>query len=65
MDDSDLTGRSTRNKTKTKAKVAKKKMVQKPVFAFNRAIKSSQAYLDYFNPDPEVESRLMGLSDLV
>ena len=64
MDDFDLTGRSTRNKTKTKAKVAKK-MVQKPVFAFNRAIKSSQAYLDYFNPDPDVESRLMGLADLV
>ena len=65
VDEFDLTGRNTRNKTKTNAKAAKKKKVQKPIFAFNRAIKSSQVYLDYFNPDPEVESRLMALADLV
>ncbi|KAF8743650.1 hypothetical protein AX14_001704 [Amanita brunnescens Koide BX004] len=64
VDEFDLTGRNTRNKTKTNAKAAKKKKVQKPIFAFNRAIKSSQVYLDYFNPDPEVESRLMALADL-
>jgi hypothetical protein len=68
VDDFDLTGtsaRNTRNKTKAKTKVSKKKRVQKPVFVFNHAIKSSRAYLDYFNPDPDVESLLMGLSDLV
>ncbi|KAF8623560.1 hypothetical protein AX15_006330 [Amanita polypyramis BW_CC] len=56
--------KNTRNRTKPKKKVTKRKAVQKPTFVFNRTSKVSQAYLDYFNPDPEVESRLMGLSEL-
>ncbi|KAG0701522.1 HORMA domain-containing protein [Suillus ampliporus] len=48
-------------KTKTK----KQKELQKTKYVFLAQAKRSKAYSDYFNPLPEVENRLMGLSDTV
>ncbi|KAM6500352.1 HORMA domain containing protein [Amanita muscaria] len=56
--------KNAKNKGKDKSKATKRKAVQKSVFVFNRAAKTSQAYTDYFNPDPEIESRLLRLSEL-
>lgn len=39
--------------------------MQKPLYVFVGASTLSQAYKDYFDPDPEVEKRVLGLSDLV
>ncbi|KAH9930747.1 uncharacterized protein B0H18DRAFT_1116858 [Fomitopsis serialis] len=40
------------------------KMDRKPRYVFVSASSLSQAYKDYFDPDPEVEKRVLGLSDL-
>ncbi|KAI0822740.1 HORMA-domain-containing protein [Trametes gibbosa] len=71
-DDSDFietTSVASKRKTKkggAKGKAApRRKAIQKPVYAFVQAIKNEDTYKDYFNPDPEVEKRLLGLSDLV
>lgn len=42
-----------------------RKNVQKPKYVFNHLAKSMPQYSDYFNPDPKVESRMLGLSELV
>lgn len=34
-------------------------------YVFVETTKKSQAYVDYFSPDPRVERRILGLSDLV
>ena len=39
--------------------------MQKPVFVFVLAAKNNDAYKDYFNPDPKVVTRIIGLEDLV
>ncbi|KAJ7735275.1 HORMA domain-containing protein [Mycena maculata] len=52
----------SKSKSKTKGKQPKqRKNVQKSKYAFNRASLSSSEYLDYFNPDPRVENRLLDL----
>ena len=43
----------------------RRKNLQKPVYVFVQNIKHEDIYKDYFNPYPEVEKRLLGLSDLV
>ncbi len=43
----------------------RRKNLQKPVYVFVQNVKNEDFYKDYFNPDPEVEKRLLGLSDLV
>ena len=59
--------RETRTKSgKGKDKKNKsRKTAQKTRFAFNKQIKSHQKYKDHFTPDPEVESRMLGLDNLV
>jgi hypothetical protein len=42
-----------------------RKTAQKTRFAFNKQIKSHQKYKDHFTPDPEIESRMLGLDNLV
>jgi len=48
-----------------KGKQGKNRNVQKAHYRFNRAVLSSIEYSNYFNPDPEVEDRILGLSELV
>ncbi|OCH86897.1 hypothetical protein OBBRIDRAFT_782465 [Obba rivulosa] len=43
----------------------RRKPLQKPKYIFNVASTQSDAYRDYFNPDPEVEKRLLALSEMV
>ncbi len=57
-------GRGGKANPKTKAS-QRRKNLQKPKYVFVQAIKNDNAYNDYFNPDPEVEKRLLELSDLV
>ena len=57
-------GRNGKANSKSKSGLRRKTM-QKPVYIFVQAIKTTDMYKDYFNPDPEVEKRLLGLSDLV
>ena len=57
-------GRGGKANPKTRAS-QRRKNLQKPVYVFVQAIKTENAYQDYFNPDPDVEKRLLGLSDLV
>jgi hypothetical protein len=58
------TVKPTKDKGKGKQKAAKpRRMNQKMRYVFNRPIKSSLKYLDYFKPDDqEVEDRLLALS---
>ncbi|KAJ2929981.1 hypothetical protein H1R20_g7105, partial [Candolleomyces eurysporus] len=52
--------------TKTKGKDKKtraRKNVQKTRYGFNKNLKSQQKYRDYFTPEQEVESRMLGLDD--
>ncbi|OSD08508.1 DNA-binding protein [Trametes coccinea BRFM310] len=57
--------RKARSKATTKGKAGQnRKTLQKPVYVFVQAIKNDDVYKDYFNPEPEVEKRLLGLSDL-
>ncbi|EIW60264.1 uncharacterized protein TRAVEDRAFT_119861 [Trametes versicolor FP-101664 SS1] len=66
METTSLASKKKTKKVNAKTKAAqRRKVLQKPVYVFVQAIKSEQAYQDYFNPDPEVEKRLLGLSDLV
>ncbi|KAI0664727.1 HORMA domain-containing protein [Cubamyces menziesii] len=59
------TKRKPKGKGGAKGKVAqRRKNLQKAVYVFVQAIKNEEVYKDYFNPDPEVEKRLLGLSDL-
>ncbi|KAI0672868.1 HORMA-domain-containing protein [Trametes maxima] len=59
------TKRKTKNKTSAKTKTThRRKNFQKSTYVFVQAIKNEDAYKDYFSPDPEVEKRLLGLSDL-
>ncbi|KAK7040820.1 hypothetical protein VNI00_009416 [Paramarasmius palmivorus] len=44
-----------------KAKAAQRRNVQKSKYIFNRQSLKTQAYKDYFNPDREVENRLLGI----
>ena len=39
--------------------------MQKQKYVFVRKIMRERKYKDYFDPDPEVEKRLLGLEDLV
>jgi meiosis-specific protein len=51
---------------KSKGKPGKsRKNVQKAKYRFNRAMLSSVEYSNYFNPDSEVEGRILGLPELV
>ncbi|CDO73614.1 hypothetical protein BN946_scf185014.g84 [Trametes cinnabarina] len=57
--------RKTRSKAAPKGKAGKnRKALQKPVYVFIQAIKNDEVYKDYFNHDPEVEKRLLGLSEM-
>ncbi|KAI0934776.1 hypothetical protein AcW1_006192 [Taiwanofungus camphoratus] len=38
--------------------------LQKPKYVFVQASINSKAYQDYFDPEPEIEKKLLGLSDL-
>ncbi|TFK54684.1 DNA-binding protein [Heliocybe sulcata] len=51
-------------KSKAKGKQAKRKNLQKKSYRFVRSSKRSVAYHDYFSPDPDVEKRILGLSEL-
>lgn len=66
METTSLASKKKTKKVNAKTKAAqRRKVLQKPVYVFVQAIKGEEAYQDYFNPDPEVEKRLLGLSDLV
>lgn len=67
IDDLGFTETRTRNvRGMGKGKQPKhRKNVQKQKYAFNRAVASTQMYSDYFNPNSEVESRMLGLSEIV
>lgn len=41
------------------------KELQRTKYVFLHASKRGKAYNDYFNPDPQIENRLMGLADKV
>jgi hypothetical protein len=58
--------KTSRRKSKTKGKQMKqRKQIQKTRYVFNHALKTSPEYLEYFNPSREVESRILGFSQLV
>lgn len=57
--------RAKKGKKIAKTKTKKQKELQKTRYVFLAKAKQSKAYSDYFNPLPEVENRLMGLSDMV
>ncbi|KAG5645567.1 hypothetical protein DXG03_005705 [Asterophora parasitica] len=42
-----------------------RKNVQKTKYVFNREAMQSAQYLDYFNPDPNVEARILKIAELV
>ncbi|KAI6131997.1 HORMA domain-containing protein [Pisolithus croceorrhizus] len=56
--------KKTKKQTRSEAKKTQKEL-QKTKFVFLHASKRGKAYHDYFNPDPVVENRLMGLTDKV
>ncbi|TFK42379.1 HORMA domain-containing protein [Crucibulum laeve] len=62
VDDLGFTETTTKYKGKDKKKQTRRKNVQKTRYVFNRAIKSTSKYSDYFNPDQDVENRMIGLS---
>jgi hypothetical protein len=57
--------RTTKGKSKTKGKAKTRKEIQRAKYFFVKPSKGTAAYTDYFNPDMDVESRMMGLSDAV
>ena len=66
LDEFGMTIETRGNKTKGKdKKIRARKNVQKTRYAFNKQIKSQQKYKDYFTPEQEVESRMLGLDDYV
>ncbi|KAI6034739.1 hypothetical protein BKA83DRAFT_4121790 [Pisolithus microcarpus] len=56
--------KKTKKQTRSKARKTQKEL-QRTRFVFLRPSKRSKAYHDYFNPDPAVENRLMGLTNKV
>ncbi|KAI6150632.1 HORMA domain-containing protein [Pisolithus tinctorius] len=54
--------KKTKKQARSKAKRTRKEL-QRTKFIFLHASKRGKAYQDYFNPDPAVENRLMGLTD--
>jgi meiosis-specific protein len=50
---------------KSKGKGKNRKNVQQTKYRFNRVALTSAEYSNYFNPDPEVEGRILGLPELV
>lgn len=58
--------RSVKNKGKGKQKQPKQRKpnIQKPRYAFNHSMKATSTYLDYFNPDQEIENRMLGVANL-
>ena len=66
LDSGGARGKSKNNgRAKTKGRQPRRKTMQKPLYAFVGASTLSQAYKDYFDPGPEVEKKVLGLSDLV
>ncbi|KAK1227809.1 hypothetical protein PQX77_009184 [Marasmius sp. AFHP31] len=61
INDIGLVETRTRAKNKGKSKQAQRRNVQKPKYTFNRQSVKTHAYQDYFNPDREVESRLLDI----
>lgn len=58
--------RSLKAGKKARSKAPKnRKNVQKVKYRFNRSKLSTLEYADYFNLNPDVEGRLLGLSELV
>lgn len=57
--------RSTKVKTKAKGKAKTRKEIQKAKYYFVKSSVRTTAYADYFNPDADVERRMMRLSDAV
>lgn len=59
-----LTTRARTNKSKTSGKNRPKtrKEIQKARYSFLQSSVRTSLYADYFNPDIEVERRMMGLS---
>ncbi|KAH8107944.1 HORMA-domain-containing protein [Cristinia sonorae] len=64
----ETTTRKSRNRTKDKGGAKRKQSVRvqgrKSVYVFVEAMTTTQAYVDYFSPDPHVEKRILGLSNL-
>lgn len=56
---------TTRTRLQHKQKSRARKEIQRAKYYFVQASKTGQAYLDYFNPDIDVERRMMGLSQTV
>lgn len=56
--------KKTKKQARSKAKRTRKEL-QRTKFIFLHASKRGKAYQDYFNPDPVVENRLMGLTDKI
>ncbi|KZT71267.1 HORMA-domain-containing protein [Daedalea quercina L-15889] len=50
---------------KGKGRQPRRKTMRKPRYVFVSALTQGQAYRGYFDPDPEVEKKVLGLSDLV
>ncbi|KIJ17008.1 hypothetical protein PAXINDRAFT_113249 [Paxillus involutus ATCC 200175] len=57
--------RTRKSKKLPKGKGRKTQELQKTKYIFLQTSKRSKRYLDYFNPEPQVENRLMGLSNTV
>jgi len=55
--------RSAKGKSKAKGKAKTRKEIQKAKYYFVTSSKKTAAYKDYFNPDVDVERRMMGLSE--
>lgn len=52
-------------KSKAKTKTQQARNMQKPVYVFLQAVKNDDIYKDYFNPNLEVERRLLKLNEIV
>lgn len=57
--------RTNKNKPSGKNRPKTRKEIQKSKYSFLRSSVRTPLYADYFNPDVEVERRMMGLSDKV
>lgn len=55
----------TKNKSKAKGKPKTRKEMQKTRYYFVKDSKRTAAYRDYFNPDVNVERRVMGMAAYV
>ncbi|THH27739.1 hypothetical protein EUX98_g6459 [Antrodiella citrinella] len=58
------TRKNKSKKGRTKSRQSHRQQGKKSKYVFVEAMKTSQAYVDYFSPDPRVEKRILGLSDL-